>query len=470
MLTTQPQALREFLYSMPKGGDLHIHESGAVLAENMVVYAQKDNFCVNTKTYSVYADATCAQGELLSHALTDSSLMNNIMRSWSMYQFTSGAESGHDHFFATFGKFSPIAKSHRGEFISEIAERAAEQNELYLEIMQTLDGNASGMLGNEVGFNADFDVMRDKLLIEHKEKFTQILASMRKNMDDDDAKMHQVLACGSNKAKKGCGIKLRYLYQVARGQQPQMVFAQLLAGFEIANIDSRVVGINMVQPEDGEISMRDYKLHMEMVGYLHKLYPNVNISLHAGEITSALVPADGLRFHIRDAVNVAHAQRIGHGVDIASEDDYSALLSQMAQDHVLVEINLSSNEMILGVAGKNHPLPLYMQYHVPIALSTDDEGVSREDLTTQYQKAVSTYHLTYSDLKNFSRNSITYGFIPGKSLWSDSDYEQVVPECSKEVLGTNVKSSACNKYLKQNEKASMQWELERRFAEFESHF
>ena len=65
-----------------------------------------------------------------------------------------------------------------------------------------------------------------------------------------------------------------------------MVFAQLLAGFEAVSHDNRVVGLNLVQAEDGPISMRDYTLHMKMIAYLHKLYPKVPYSLHAGELTS----------------------------------------------------------------------------------------------------------------------------------------------------------------------------------------
>ncbi|MFD8532897.1 response regulator transcription factor [Streptosporangium canum] len=33
------------------------------------------------------------------------------MRAWSMRGFTPGAESGHDHFFAAFGKFAALVLS-----------------------------------------------------------------------------------------------------------------------------------------------------------------------------------------------------------------------------------------------------------------------------------------------------------------------------------------------------------------------
>ncbi len=67
------------------------------------------------------------------------------------------------------------------------------------------------------------------------------------------------------------------------------------------------------------------------------------------------------------------------------------LLTEMVDRHVMVEINLSSNEAILGVEGDAHPFPVYRSVHVPVALSTDDEGVSRIDLTHEYVRAAIDY-------------------------------------------------------------------------------
>jgi adenosine deaminase len=89
-------------------------------------------------------------------------------------------------------------------------------------------------------------------------------------------------------------------------------------------------------------------------------------------------------------VEDARSERIGHGVDVMYEDRPYELLKEMAAKHVLVEINLTSNDDILGISGKDHPFPLYQKFGVPVALSTDDEGVSRIDLTHEYVRAVQT--------------------------------------------------------------------------------
>ena len=213
--------------------------------------------------------------------------------------------------------------------------------------------------------------------------------------------------------------------------------------------------------------MQDYHLQMQMLDYLHSVYPRVHISLHAGELAPGLVPPEGLRFHIREAVELGHAERIGHGVDILYEDQPFALLKEMAARHIDVEINLTSNDVILGIKGRAHPLSAYGAAHVPFSLSTDDEGVSRIDLTHEYVRVVQEQGLSYYDLKSSARASLEHSFLPGQSLWvAPDDYDHVRSIC--ETRSYDTPSTACSQFLKSNEKAAQQWELERRLTAFEA--
>jgi adenosine deaminase len=230
-----------------------------------------------------------------------------------------------------------------------------------------------------------------------------------------------------------------------------------------------VFGLNLVQAEDVPIAMRDYTLQMQMVKFLHHLYPKVAISLHAGELVPGLVPTQDLRFHIRQAVEIAHADRIGHGVDIRYEDNAEQLLSEMAKRHILVEINLTSNAAILNIKANTHPLLLYRRYRVPLALSTDDEGILRTSLSEQYQIAVLNYRFSYLILKKLARNSIQYSFLPGAKLWQDDNYQQAVLACASS-LKTSLLSADCQNFLNANQKADLQWKLEQQFQHFEQLF
>src|SRR5258708_34624377 len=151
------------------------------------------------------------------------------------------------------------------------------------------------------------------------------------------------------------------------------------------------------------------------------------------------------------------------------EDRPYDLLKEMAAKHVMVEINLTSNDVILGVKGKEHPLPVYRKYRVPVALSTDDEGVSRIDLTHEYVRAVETYGFSYADLKQMVRTGMEHTFLPGSSLWATpDDFAQAAAPCSRDSLGAEKPSTRCKDFLNSNEKANSEWGLERRFKSFES--
>jgi hypothetical protein len=263
-------------------------------------------------------------------------------------------------------------------------------------------------------------------------------------------------------------VTLRYIYEVFRSTPKELVFAQSLFGFELAAADPRVVAINFVGEEDDPTAMADYAEHMRMVRFLRDLYPDVHVSLHAGELAPGLVPPEGLCCHIRLAVEVARTDRIGHGVDVIYEDDPFGLLKRMADRGVLVEINLTSNEDVLGVSGKHHPFPLYREFGVPVALSTDDAGIERIDLTHEYVRAVESYGLGYDDLKELVRNSLEYGFLPGASLWANrGGYAEAVSACVDDAPGAPDPSQTCAAFLAGSGKAAQQWELERRFKTFE---
>jgi adenosine deaminase len=266
-------------------------------------------------------------------------------------------------------------------------------------------------------------------------------------------------------------VKIRYIYQILRDFPKQQVFAQTLLGFEVATADPRFVGLTYVQPEDNSTPMADYELQMKFIEYLHGVYPKPHINLHAGELAPGLVPPEGLCCHIRLAVEVAHSERIGHGVDVMHEDRPYELLKEMAAKHVMVEINLTSNDVILGVKGNEHPLPIYRKYHVPVSLSTDDEGVSRINMTHEYVRAAETYALTYADLKQMVRTGLEHIFLPGASLWREQDvFTRPAAACASDTLGGSKPSQGCGNFLDSNAKAKEQWELERRFRQFEAGF
>lgn len=460
----QPLLLHAFLAQMPKGGDLHNHLSGAVYAESFIHYAAQDGLCVDRIALSL-TQPPCdpaANKPPATVALQDPALYGHLLDAFSMRQFHPGPESGHDHFFATFGKFGAATNNHTAEMLVEARSRAAEDHLQYMELMFNPDGGAAGRLGAQLGWNNDLSKMREQLL---SSGLPQIVADASKFLDETEKKESEEMRCGQPKADPGCAVLARYLYQVSRGLAKETVFAQILAGFEMASKDARVVGLNLVMAEDWYVPIHDFNLHMQMLDYLHAVYPKVRITLHAGELTPDLVPPEEL-FHIRASIERGHALRIGHGVDVMQERDPLDLLQEMARLGILVEVCLTSNDVILKVTGDHHPLPMYLKYGVPVTLATDDAGVSRGDITQEYQRAAETYHLNYLDLKKLARASLTYSFLPGEGL--ARVHRSSV--CAQDKPGVPRLSDACSGLLASSEKARQQWELEKAFSEFESKF
>lgn len=482
-----------FLHKMPKGGDLHMHLSGAVYAETFIKDAAEDRLCVNSRTDSFVRNAgrapadSCADGTVRAAAVfKDQKLYDALVDAFSMRAFvpTPGL-SGHDQFFSTFDRFGGLDKSHTAEWLDEVATRAAAQNEQYLEVMVTPTFSESAKLGYAIGWPVtppgtaqdprgdatgttpqQLTVLRDKLL---EGAVRSEAAVDRKELADALAGRNRIEHCGEPNAKPACSVTIRFIYQLLRAFPPQQVFAQTLLGFEVASSDPTVVAVNYVQPEDSYMSMTEYNREMHMLDYLHSVYPKVHITLHAGELAPGMVPPYGTTFHIREAIDVGHAERIGHGVDVMHETDPYLLLREMADRHVMVEINLTSNDVILGVVPPFHPLMLYREAHVPVALSTDDEGVSRIDLTHEYVRAALEYHLGYLDLKQMARTSIEHSFLAGESLWDKPDtFSRTKPVCAGQRLGAESPTRTCLAFLKTNDKAAQQWELEHRFVVFES--
>lgn len=466
-----PQQLA-FMLQMPKGGDLHNHLSGAIYAESYIQWAADAGVCVNNATMALSLPP-CAAGQTPAKtALTNSVLYRQMIDAWSMRNWQLSGQSGHDHFFDTFGRFAVATYNQTGAMLAEAVSRAARGRLSYMELMLTPDGTPTGVMssqiGEKVGWDGDFESTLNKL---NQNGIANAAVTGIKNLQAAETEKARLLKCGTPQADAGCSVTVRYIAQVSRGAQLGPVFAQMVTGLALANDpNSKVVALNLVQGEDGLASMQNFSLHMQMLKFLRPLYPQARVSLHAGELAPGIVPPLGLTFHIRESVMTARAERIGHGVDIMHEDDPYELLREMARRNVMVEICLSSNDLILGITGAQHPLATYMQFGVPVALATDDEGVSRSEISREFLKAAEDQGLGYLQLKTMARNSIQYAFISGGSLWGDGRRFTPVAQCAQDVAVMKLTSNACKQYVAGSEKAKLQWKLEEEFRTFERRY
>lgn len=458
-LRSHPHELYDFLKAMPKGGELHYHFDGSVYAETMINLSTQDDVCLDAVSM---ASQPCQSGSLtMKDVQKEPALFARTIRAWSMQDFIPRQESAYEHFHTIFPKLFTIQSKLRAPLLAAILQRAAEQHELYLELM------AFG-LPNDDHFAAlihdahTYDKKRAILLAD--KAFQAQVKQMASASQTLLADAHSALHCATDPKQAACHITIRFQCYVRRVKSIDGVFAQALAGFLAAQQSKTIVGINLVDVEDNRIAQQDYEQHMLIFGYLHGLYPKTHIALHAGELFPKAQVPHRVISPIRDAILIGHAERIGHGLDILEEPHPDDLAAYMAKQAIAVEVNLTSNRLLFGISGSRHPLRYYLQHQVPVVLSTDDEGILRTELSNEYVDAVTHHHLDYATLKHINRNTLTYGFMPGQSLWQNAAKAIVVPACN------NLNSLNCKQFIRKNPKAKLQWDLEQALKAFEKRF
>jgi hypothetical protein len=417
-------ALTAFFSQMPKGGDLHHHYSGSIYAEPLLAHAIADNFYLNTETMDILKEkpssGTWEQFSTLKSRGELDKYKQKIMMKWSVKDYNHVDYPSDKLFFESFMKFEPAIKGNFGQGLLELKNRAITENVSYIETqLSTIP--CSMNTDDLTSFN---NRLRQLAKTKDEKGIMQSLDSVYNAFQQKDAKSYATDFNTNFVAKLHNDLKIddsrftmRYQNFVLRFMEPVDLFKNLVIAFISADSSPLMAGVNIVSPEDGETSMKDYWLHMVMFKYCHSRFPNVKYTLHAGELTLGLVQPEDLTWHINAAVHIAGANRIGHGVDMAYEQNSYDLLQYMAKKDIPIEINLVSNEFILKVKENRHPLTLYKEFGVPIVISTDDAGILRTNMTEQYVLLAKRYKdITYEDIKKFVYNSINYSFIKENSV------------------------------------------------------
>jgi len=482
-LRDNPSALYQFLKTMPKGADLHNHISGAVATERLIEWAIEDNLCVDPKTWTA---GSCKLKPLpIVKAKTDKALYQTLLSQWSMEGFQGPLLAAHQHFFDAFGKFSAVLSEERADdALADVLATAGKHHQLYVELMQGFGASEVASLGDkylpatEPWTEANLLEKRKQIIADplFKTTLTKNAASLKASLEG----ARKLLSCDKPAPDLGCEVDARFLVSANRTKERGAVFAQWVYGYELAQATPLVVGVELVSPEEAPNSLRYYDDEMYALAVLHRFNQaeasrtTVHIALHAGELIPEVLPANPagqahLKYHIRQAIEVAHAERIGHGTNVLEDDKPLELLQLMREKNVLAEICLTSNFTLLGKAGSSHPVNAYLENNVPAALATDDEGILRNNITDEFVRAVTVQHLEYPALKKMVRYSLEHSFLPGASLWKIADqFDQVADACAGETLGSVKPAETCAHWLSSNKRAAMQWKLESKLNAFEN--
>ena len=452
-----------FLKGMPKGADLHNHAWGAVYAESVLDSAAQSALFIDPQSLTVSTQA--AAGFVPAKDLvTDKRLAARFLDAVSM-RGSRPEESGHDHFFRTFGLFIPLLDAMGPDArLAEVVGRAKAQNVQYLELMDDVASAAAEDQALQAPPATD-DL--DQALAVMKKRFPALLADAKSYLDARDREVARLLGLKAPISSVASPITVRYVFSMSRLKPDPDFFARMAVGMALAKGEPRVAAVNIVAPEDDPAARRSFDSQMRIIDFLWNRLGKPNLTLHAGELTLEYSPVEPMRSRIRKSIELGHARRIGHGLSIAWEDDLPGLFKEMKEKRVAIEINLTSNENILKVAGDRHPFNLYRANGIPLTLNTDDEGVNRSNLTMEYVKAARTFGLSYLDLKELSRNGIEYSFLPGARLFEAGGYDRVRPEFSRVREPAWQPDARARELMAGSEKLALQVRLERAFADFE---
>ena len=493
--------LAEAMTKFPKGADLHNHLSGTVMPEYFIALGQAAGDCFGPDPLvptmftvaSATAPGTCSIGfKPLIEASSEE--QQQLLRSFSMYQFNdkeaTSIQAGHDQFFATFGRFGAIsgAPNNMGPMLAKLLQQEHAENVDYIETMISFQSAAVRRLA---------DLLRQKYpdaaaFIQagnYPEMYAFLLSAglndavvaAQKDIARYVDGVNSILNCDTTTKDPACEVS--FVFQAAVNRNSALkdgsadlprIFSQTALSYLLSATENKVSVVNLLSGEDATVSMSCFTTQMEFFNYFHSIFPQVNIALHAGEITPYFVGTGNpaLKNHLTGSIQ-AGAKRLGHAVSFGDlhDADKRDVVTLMRRNNTAVEINLTSNAQILGVAGDKHPFPDYFRkYGIPTVFSTDDEGVSYATFTDEWIYASQQYHMTYSEAVQLARSSLQYSFLPGASLWQNVASTTATDQCAGEVLGNTTPGEPCTTFLRSSEKAKTQWRHEAKLAKFDKAY
>jgi adenosine deaminase CECR1 len=391
--TATPMQLYQFLYAMPKGGDLHNHLTGAVRSEwywDAAIAAEQRGYIYYTR---VRIENCAPYGRNEFGPDKELLLFKNIQGS-------------------SYEKLDACAKS---EF-KRLQDLDAREKEAWLNSMR-LDQPYEGR--NEF-FEAIWDriggLLRNPylicdILLRNMDAFgkegvvyleTQQGVEGALRPDGSPYSTDEVIAIYreflASPRAKATGVEVRFQNTLLRyTPNAEQRLRDLYALTD--RYRDLYVGVNMAGREDND---KGYPLRfLPVLRELRHKYPDINLSIHAGEV-------DEPNFHVRDTLLLG-AKRIGHGVNLITDPETMLL---MRYGPYLVEINLISNLLLEYVSDySQHPFPEYLRVGIPVALSTDDRGMWDSNMSDEFFVAVREFNLSWEEIVKLGRNSLEYSFL-----------------------------------------------------------
>ncbi|MEO0366131.1 MAG: adenosine deaminase [Pseudomonadota bacterium] len=381
--------LYRVLHAMPKGGDLHNHNTGSVLPRDWLRIARAQR----ERGYRYYTKTKI--NNCRDYARADNTYLL-LFRNISQRQYYALDECERSEFTA-FDALSPVEE--QGWLNSLKLDNESEGREEFFQKhwqrMGALTENP--YLRAEILFQNMKDLGDDGAIYLE----TQAAVGGARRPDGSAFTMDEVANIYRERLRQPdaaeTGVTVRLQLMVLRFAPNAEDNLRELYEFALRNRDL-YVAINMAGREDNDKGhpRRFLETYREM---RHK--GALPLSIHAGEVDE---PND----HIQDTLLLG-ASRIGHGINLITDDE---LMVDLRYGPYLIEINLISNLLLEYVVDySQHPFPEFLRTGIPVALSTDDRGMWDSTLTDEFFVGVKEFNLSWEEIKAMGRNSLQYSFV-----------------------------------------------------------
>ncbi len=210
----------------------------------------------------------------------------------------------------------------------------------------------------------------------------------------------EAVASGLGSARKDFQIIVKLILGVARVSVPRY-FAYNLRILEAAK-DYRgiVVGFDLTGDEARfpPRLYREFFRQVEMTGF--------KITIHAGE-------AGGSR-NVKEAIELLHADRIGHGTRAISDRRALHLLQGINRSGKPIPLEVCpSSTYLTGSLKESHVIPRirnFLDRGVVVTINTDNPQVCNTTLSRELKWLLDSRLISFSELVQLMKNSIDYSF------------------------------------------------------------
>lgn len=401
--TARPEEMYAFLYALPKGGDLHNH-SGSERPEWI---------------YAILTDPARNGGDVFYTRARFAAAPDAIApakRFHNIRQF--GYDQLSDEVKKEYVRLDALTADERVAWCDSLRlDRPGEGRTEFFAVLWPRRGAISSSL----------PAITESLVANLKAFGAEHMRYLETQFDVDGVKDNQGRPIPTEEAVAfvkhrlaqpdvtATGVTVRFQESIVRFFPDTEASIARAYAFVDAHRDMWV-GLNLVGIEENG---HGYPARfLETFRELRRNHPTLALSIHAGEM-------DGNDSHIRDTLLLG-ASRIGHGVNLIKDPDTLLLLQQSRR--VLIEINLISNRLLEYTPDlRRHPFPEYLRTGVPVCLNTDDRGMWDSNLTDEYYTAVTTFNLSWEEIVQLGRSSLTYSFAqPDVKAQLLADYDRAV--------------------------------------------